>query len=337
VNSKLKLKKNHKIFQEYKLKKFMSLDFVKKLDFTSEYFDLYKLSESAYAAISKKDSDMGGNAGFIDIEDYLILIDTTGNINAAEELKKAAIQFTDKQPNFIVITHYHMDHLMGTTLFDKTTQIMTSDRTLKNIQTEGRKRLEELKNMDLTEMEDSLKNETDEAKRKDIENDLIFIKSVRSPNFSIREPNITFKEGCVIYGKGESVQMRTFKKAHTDGDVIVYIPEEKVLFSGDLLFARVDPWLGSGNPEGWISVNEEIMNMDFKVVVPGHGELASKKEFSLENKYIREILDLVKKRIDAGEDPTQLKREDFSEELQSFNSSVLEWNLNYLTELLKKS
>jgi len=315
----------------------MSFDFVKKLDFESEFFDLYKLSESAYGAIGKENSGMGGNAGFIDIEDYLIIIDTTGNVDAAKDLKKAAIQFTEKDPNFIVITHYHMDHLMGTSLFDKSTQIMTSDRTLKNIQTDGKKRIEEYKNMDLTEMEDSLKNETDKAKKKDIENDLKFLKAVRSDDFSLREPNLTFKEGCVIYGKGESVQLRTFKKAHTDGDVIVYIPEEKVLFAGDLLFAREDPWLGSGDPEGWISVNDEIMTLDFKVVVPGHGELASKEQFSLENKYIKEILDLVKKRIDAGEDPTQLKREDFSDELQSFDSQLLEWNLNFLAEFLKKS
>ncbi|MFW9819079.1 MAG: MBL fold metallo-hydrolase [Candidatus Thorarchaeota archaeon] len=315
----------------------MSFDFVKKLDFESEYFVLYRISESAYAAIGKKDSGMGGNAGFIDIEDYLIIIDTTGNVDAAKDLKKAAIQFTEKQPNFIVITHYHMDHLMGTSLFDKPTQIMTSDRTLKNIQTEGRKRIEELKNMDLTELEESLKIETDEVKKKDIENDLIFLKTVRSANFSLREPNLTFKEGCVIYGKGESVQLRTFQKAHTDGDLIVYLPEEKVLFAGDLLFARLDPWLASGNPERWITVNEEIMTYDFKVVVPGHGELASKEQFAIENKYIKEILELVKKRIKAGEDPTQIKREDFSEELQSLNSPILEWNLNFLSELLKKS
>ncbi|MFX0004475.1 MAG: MBL fold metallo-hydrolase [Candidatus Hermodarchaeota archaeon] len=309
---------------------------MKKLDFESQFFDLYKLSGSAYAAIGKENSGMGGNAGFIDIEDYLIIIDTTVNIDAAKDLKKAAIHYTQKEPNFIVITHYHTDHLIGASLFDKSTQIMTSDRTLKNIHTEGRKRIKEIKAMDLTELEESLKNETDEWKKKDIENDLKFIKTVQSDDFTLREPKLTFKEGCVIYGKGESVQMRTFKKAHTDGDVIIYIPEEQVLFAGDLLFAGEDPWLGSGDPEGWISVNEELMTLDFKVVVPGHGKLASKEHFSLENKYIREILDLVKKRIDAGEDPTQIKREDFSKELQSFNSPVIEWNLNFLVEFYKK-
>jgi glyoxylase-like metal-dependent hydrolase (beta-lactamase superfamily II) len=314
----------------------MSSDFVKKLDFDSEFFDLYKLSESAYGAIGKENSGMGGNAGFIDIEDYLIIIDTTANVDAAKDLKKAATQYTQKEPNFVVITHYHMDHLIGTSLFEKSTQIMTSDRTLKNIQTEGRKRIEEIKDMNLTEVEKSLNTETDEWKRKDIENDLKFLRTVRSDNFTLREPKLTFKEGSVIYGKGESVQIRTFKKAHTDGDVIIYIPEERILFAGDLLFAREDPWLGSGDPEGWISVIEELMTFDFEVVVPGHGKLASKKEFSLQNKYIKEILDLVKKSLKAREDPTQIQREDLSKEFQSWKSITFGWNINFLTEFLKK-
>lgn len=315
----------------------MSFDFVKKLEFESEFFDLYKLSDSAYGAISKENSGMGGNAGFIDIGDYLIIVDTTGHLDAAKDLKRAITQYTQKEPNFIVITHYHMDHLMGTSLFDISTQIMTSDRTMKYIQTEGRKRIEELKKMDLNEMEESLKTEKDEEKRKEIESDLFFLKTIRSDDFIIREPNITFKEGCVIHGTERNVHLRTFKKAHTDGDVIVYIPEEKILFAGDLLFARRDPWLGSGDPEGWISVNDELLTFDFKVSVSGHGNLASKEEFSLESKYIKEILELVKEKIDSGEDPTQIKREDFSDEIQSWKSPTLERNINFLAEFLKKS
>ncbi len=326
-----------KLFQVPILRKFMAFDFVKKLDFDSEFFDLYKLSESAYAAISKEKYEMGGNAGFIDIGDYLIMIDSTGDVDAAKDLQKAVAQYSENEPNFIVITHYHMDHLMGTSLFDVSTQIMTSDRTLRSIQTEGRKRFKEFKSMDLTEMEESLKNETDEQKIWEIEYDLKFLKTIRSENFSLREPNITFKEGCVIHGDKSSVQMRTFSKAHTDGDVIVYIPEEGILFAGDLLFANNHPWLGSGDPEGWISANNEIIELDFKVAVPGHGTLATKEDFSLENKYIREIVDLAKKKIETGEDPTQIKKEDFSSEFQSWESPILEMNLKFLAEFLKKS
>ena len=319
---------------------FMSFDFVEKLDFESKFFVLYKLSEGTYGAISKENSGMGSNAGFIDLGDSSLIIDTTINVEAAEDLKRANLQYTGKNPKFIVITHYHLDHVIGNSLFDQSTQVITSDRTLNSIKTENPKRIEEFKNMDpkeIIKMENSLKEEQDEIKKQDIQNDLNFIRSVRAQGVSMRDPNLTFKEEFIIYGKDKTVYLRAFKKAHTDGDVIAYIPNEKVLFAGDLLFARCDPWLGSGDPEGWVSLIDDLMDLDFRVAVPGHGDLATKEEFSLEKKYIKEIIKLVKDRINAGEEPTQIKREDFSKEFQSWKSPILEWNINFLAEYLKKS
>jgi len=315
------------------------MNFIKKLDFKSEFFDLYKLSDSAYGAIAKENSGMGSNAGFIDIGDYLIIIDTTLNSKAAEDLKQASFEYTQKEPNFIVTTHYHLDHIIGNSIFDKSIQIITSDRTLNYIKTESKKMFNRFKDFDpekITELEESLKTEKEEEKILDIQNDLGFLKGIRSVKF-LREPNITFKQGCIIHGIDKAVQLRTFSKAHTDGDVIVYIPDDKVLFAGDLLFANRDPWIGSGDPEGWVSVNDKLLTLDFTITVPGHGNLASKKEFSLENKYIIELLELVKKRIKAGEDPTQIKRMDFSKELHSWKSITFGWNINFLTELFKES
>ncbi len=318
----------------------MSLDFVEKLDFNSDYFDLYKISNNAYGAISKKNSGMGGNAGFIDLGYFSIVIDTTLSEGAANDLKKAVIQYTKKEPKLIVTTHFHMDHVIGNSVFAPSTLIITSERTLKNIETENPKRIEDIKKTDpneIAKMESSLKTERDEEKRKEIENDLRYIRNIQKEDFSLRGANVSFEQELILYGEKITVQLRAVQKAHTDGDVIIYIPEEKVLFAGDLLFARVDPWLGSGDPEGWVSlIDEELIKMDYQVIVPGHGGLASKNEFELEKKYIKEIMELANKYIDAGEEPTKIKREDFSEELQSWKSPILEWNTTFLTEFLKK-
>lgn len=318
----------------------MSHDFVEKLEFKSEYFDLYKLSNNAYGAISKKNSGMGSNAGFIDLGNFSVVIDTTLSEGAAKDLKKAVILYTKKEPKFIVTTHFHMDHVFGNSVFDPSTLIITSHRTLKNIETENPKRIEDIKNMaseEVAKMEDSLKTEKDEEKREEIENNLQYIRSIQAENFSLRGADVSFEHEVILHGDKITIQLRTVKKAHTDGDVIIYIPEEKVLFAGDLLFAKVDPWLGSGDPEGWVSlIDEELLKMDYQVVVPGHGQLASMNEFELEKKYIKEIMELAKKYMDAGKEPTKIKREDFSEELQSWTSPILEWNTNFLTEFLKK-
>ena len=319
----------------------MSFDLDNKLDFDSAFFDLYKLSESCYGAITKESSGMGSNAGFIDLGNFTIIIDTTLNIRAAQDLRRAAVQYTDKEPNLIIITHFHMDHVIGNTVFDSSTLIMTSHRTLKNIETENPKRIVDIKKTaakEIAEMEENLRIEQDEEKRKEIANNLQYIKTVQADVFFLRGPNVSFEEKLVFYGEKITVHLQTYQKAHTDGDVIIFIPEEKVLFAGDLLFANVDPWLGSGDPAGWVSIiDEELLKIDFKVVVPGHGKLASKEEFELEKKYIEEIMDLAKNRCNAGEDITQIKREDFSKELQSWNSPILEWNLNFLSEFFKKS
>ena len=314
----------------------MALEYGKELDFTSEFFSLYKVSDNTYGAISKENSGMGGNAGFVDLGDIAVLIDTTMSEEAAEDLRKAVIKYTGKKPKFIVITHYHLDHVIGNSVFDSSISIITSERTLNNIKVENPKSINDIRTTSVEEivkMEETLKTEIDEEKRKEIENDLIFIRLVKEKGFALRNPDLCFKEELILHGKDRDLHMHTFQKAHTDGDVVVYVPDDEVLFAGDLLFARSDPWLGSGDPEGWISVIDKILAMNFTTVVPGHGTLASKKEFSLEKKYIREIIQLAKNHLKTG-DP--IKRVDFSSDLKKWTSPVLQWNIDFLVNFLKK-
>jgi len=314
----------------------MALDYGKELDFSSEFFSLYKVSNNTYGAISKENSGMGGNAGFVDLGDIAVLIDTTMSEEAAKDLRKAVIQYTGKNPKFIVITHYHLDHVVGNSVFDSSISIITSERTLNNIKVENAKRIKDIRNTSTEEvdkMEESLKSEIDEEKRKEIENELNFIKLVKDESFALRNPDLCFRKELILHGKDRDLHIHTFQKAHTNGDVVVYVPDDEVLFAGDLLFARSDPWLGSGDPDGWISVIDKILAMNFATVVPGHGTLASKKEFSLEKKYIREIIQLAKNHLKTG-DP--IKREDFSSDLKKWTSPVLQWNIDFLENFLKK-
>jgi glyoxylase-like metal-dependent hydrolase (beta-lactamase superfamily II) len=314
----------------------MALDYGKELDFSSEFFSLYKVSNNTYGAISKENSGMGGNAGFVDLGDIAVLIDTTMSEEAAKDLRKAVIQYTGKNPKFIVITHYHLDHVVGNSVFDSSISIITSERTLNNIKVENAKRIKDIRNTSTEEvdkMEESLKSEIDEEKQKEIENELNFIKLVKDESFALRNPDLCFRKELILHGKDRDLHIHTFQKAHTNGDVVVYVPDDEVLFAGDLLFARSDPWLGSGDPDGWISVIDKILAMNFATVVPGHGNLASKKEFSLEKKYIREIIQLAKNHLKTG-DP--IKREDFSSDLKKWTSPVLQWNIDFLENFLKK-
>jgi len=314
----------------------MNSNIKKRLNFKSNFFEVYELSDGIYGVISKANSGMGGNSGFIDMGDYSILIDTGFNLNAAKDLMRAVSEYTNKDPRFVIITHYHLDHVIGNFLYGKDTTIISSENALKNFKTENYNRIKELDKTDLKELEESLKKETDEDKKVEIQGEIEFIKSIRQENFYLREPNFTIDGEIALHGQDKEIRIWNVKKSHTDGDLVIHAPREKILFAGDLLFARTDPWLGSGDPRGWIDVINQLMEVEFEIVVPGHGTLATKEDFSLEKKYITEIMDLVSKRLKSNTVPIEINREDFSEELRSWKSSVLQWNVEFLSKYLNR-
>jgi len=65
--------------------------------------------------------------------------------------------------------------------------------------------------------------------------------------------------------------------AHTDGDTMVYLPEDRLLYAGDLLFNHIFPPI-MGSSAGWIAAIEQIEAMDVDTIVPGHGFVCTKKE-----------------------------------------------------------
>jgi cyclase len=93
--------------------------------------------------------------------------------------------------------------------------------------------------------------------------------------------------------------------AHTFGDTMVYLPQERILFTGDVVVHYVEPAMGSGNPSNWIKVLDKIMAMDVDTIVPGHGPIGNKENLALMREYLVLITSEARKRYDAGMSPGQ--------------------------------
>jgi glyoxylase-like metal-dependent hydrolase (beta-lactamase superfamily II) len=91
--------------------------------------------------------------------------------------------------------------------------------------------------------------------------------------------------------------------AHTWGDLVVYLPEHKILFAGDLAFHYVTPVAQSGHISKWIETVDKILAMDVETIVPGHGMLGGKKELADMREYFVILKREAKKRYDAGVSP----------------------------------
>jgi cyclase len=91
--------------------------------------------------------------------------------------------------------------------------------------------------------------------------------------------------------------------AHTWGDVMVYLPQRKILFAGDIAFYYVAPAGQNGHLTKWIEAIDRIMKMDADIIVPGHGPVGSKRELAETRAYLDLLVREVTKRYRAGMPP----------------------------------
>ena len=100
----------------------------------------------------------------------------------------------------------------------------------------------------------------------------------------------------------KKVQLLEVGPAHTKGDTLVYLPDEKIVFTGDILFNEGTPIAWAGPVANWIRACERILELDVDVIVPGHGPIADKAAVKTMRDYLIYVYDESRKRYDAGMD-----------------------------------
>jgi len=114
----------------------------------------------------------------------------------------------------------------------------------------------------------------------------------------------TYPTRCIDERTALKVGNRTIElipvgPAHTRGDMLVYLPEERVLFAGDIIFSEVTPVIHSGPVTRYIDVLKSILDMDVDVIVPGHGPITDKRSAEALIDYLELIYTVSKKCYDA--------------------------------------
>ena len=308
---------------------------VKEVNFKTENFSLLEIAEGVYAAIEKGDNT-GSNAGFIDLGNYTVVFDTFLNIDASRELMEASEQFTGRKASFVINSHSHTDHIVGNSLFPASTVVISSKKVREMIEFTGsafEKEKDEYKPR-IIEVEGLLNTVLDDRELKNLNNELNFLRNLVKPGVKIRVPDLTFESEVVIHGSKRSLKLVQCDIAHSPGDLWGYIPEEKICFAGDLLFADYQPWFGSGNPEKLIETLEELLKYDIECIVPGHGRLSTKEDILLQIQYLKEMLHLVEgKKSNNLEDYSV---EELSPVFRQWRGLCFHWNIRYLINRINK-
>ena len=265
-----------------------------------DLFDIKPIADGVYAAIAKPAYKVNCNAAIILLDDAVLVVDTHSKPSAARALIEQIKKLTDKPVRYVVNTHFHWDHYQGNQAYPSSwpagVEIISSEATRANIEQRGIPRvkheivtmpqeIETLKS-DLDKASDPGQKEQFRAKLLQAEVYLAELKSMQ-----VTLPSLTFDHSLILHRPSKTVEILWLGNAHTNGDVFVYLPREKVLITGDALHGWT-PYMGDSYPFDWIQTLDAAEKLDFDQVIGGHGDVMRGKErFDLWKHYFRDLMD----------------------------------------------
>jgi glyoxylase-like metal-dependent hydrolase (beta-lactamase superfamily II) len=277
---------------------------------TSKHFQVERLTNGVYAAIASEQGYASCNAGLIDIGDRTIIFDTFLTPEAARDLLKAAEQLTLSRITHVINSHEHNDHIRGNQVFGSDVNIMSTALTREAIARNEPKNIKMEKKTipkEVINMQAMLDTEKDPERRRALAFSLCTMQGACKSysELKTRLPNITFEDKLTIYGTKRTIELLPLA-GHTASDVILYIPEERIVFMSDLLFVNIHPYLASGSPEQWKNSLATVKSLGVKIAVPGHGSVGKSADLSKMLRYIQSLENIVDDMITSGKSAKQV-------------------------------
>lgn len=285
-----------------------------------DLFELKPVADGVYAAIAAPRYKVNSNAAVILTNDGVIVVDSHSKPSAAFALYRE-IQAITKQPiRKIINTHFHWDHWQGNQAYTQAfpdVEIITSERTRENLLNPDAgsgglgyiekqlvavpKEIDKLK-ADIAGTADKDKKARLESNLQQAEAYLAELRDLKPPL-----PTRTFTSSVKLNEGGREVEILLLGRAHTDGDVFIYLPKEKVVATGDALIDWM-PFMNDGYPEEWVQTLDALSRYDITRVIPGHGDVASKDQLSFFRNYINDLVAAVKRAAADGGTLEEMKK-----------------------------
>lgn len=127
-------------------------------------------------------------------------------------------------------------------------------------------------------------------------------------------PTRTFEGKLTLHVGDKLVELIQVGPAHTKGDVIVWLPKERVVYTGDILFIGMHPIVWEGPIRNWIAACDRVLELDPLVIIPGHGPLTDKNGVAESKAYWEHLLEIAQHGQRAGTTPDEEARKWLADE-----------------------
>jgi cyclase len=238
-----------------------------------------EVSDGIFAWVQHDGTWWINNAGFLVADSGVVAVDACSTEARTRALIEGIRTVTTQPVRTLVNTHHHGDHTFGNYLFEPAT-IVGHERVRDGIRGWGPPR------------------------------SAPFWTDVDWGEIRLCPPMLTFTEGVDVWSGDLRCEIRHLgMRAHTDNDSVVWIPERRVLFSGDLAFNGGTPFLLQGSVTGARQTLERLLALDPEIVVPGHGQVCGSEVLQQCADYVDFVLDTARAGMAAGLTPLQTARE----------------------------
>ncbi|MFF1410763.1 MBL fold metallo-hydrolase [Streptomyces sp. NPDC058289] len=218
------------------------------------------------------------NAGFVTGGGRTLLVDTAATERRALALRAAVLAAGAPLPRTVVNTHHHGDHTYGNGVFAPEALVLGHENARSEQLAAGRQL------------------------------ELIW-PATDFGALDITAPDLTYGDRMTLHVGETEVRVLHPGVAHTTGDSIVWLPEQRIVFTGDLVFAEGTPFLAMGSLAGSLRALELLRSLGAETVVPGHGPLTDPGAYEATERYLRYVAELAQEGRAKGLTPLEAARE----------------------------
>ncbi|MGB9873573.1 MAG: MBL fold metallo-hydrolase [Hydrogenobacter sp.] len=255
----------------------------------SKEMNLKKVEDNIYMVRGVDELPSLENKGFMSnayailTKEGWVVIDTLSTPELSKKLLEKMYKVKRAPVKFVIITHYHPDHWYGAKTFKDVGAKIIAHRGLYELYKSGMAR---------------------------------FILEEANKNFGglyksviLVGPDIVVDDYKKLNVGGEEFEIISMTPAHTNSDIVVYMPKRKVLFAGDLVYQKRIPFMGDRNAssKGWEEALKKMKNMDIRIILGGHNDPMDKSAIDYTLGYITYLRQSIKKMKEEGKFIDEIK------------------------------
>lgn len=298
----------------------------------SPYFSLHEVTDGVYAAISTPGAGTRSNVGIIDLGGQTLLFDTSFNPRATRALRDMAESLTGRPVSYLLNSHRHADHVIGNYLLRDVpivaaaaTRALIAELTVPMVAN-----LRQQHATILAEVAKEIATTTDAGVREEsqtYQQDLLAF-FPQLDEVEVLLPTLTFTEQLTFHGSRRTAHFISYGSNHTPNDSILYLPDDGIVFTGDIVTVQVHPVLGQADHHHWVESMRDLENLKLKAVVPGHGKVGTGRDVTAMKQYLTEIIATAQTLADAGSSDAEIEALPIPSAYQHY-----QWPSTYATNL----